>query len=89
VHHKNRRRALRGGTHPRAFTLIELGVAVLVFTLIAGVVTIAVAGATVSGAKDRLENAVSGELRTLVATTVSGPYDYLVKWHLSFQRKLD
>ncbi len=78
MHHKNRRRALRAGTHPRAFTMIELGVAVLVFTLIAGVVTIAVAGATVSGAKDRLENAVSGELRTLVATTVSGPYDDLV-----------
>ena len=58
--------------------MIELGVAVLVFTLIAGVVTIAVAGATVSGGKDRLANAVSGELRTLVATTVSGPYDDLV-----------
>lgn len=57
---------------------MELGIAVLIFSLIAGVVTIAVAGATVSGAKDRLENAVSGRLRTLVATTVSGAYDDLV-----------
>jgi len=75
VHLRNRQRALWGGTHSRGFTLMELGVAVLVFTLIAGVVTLAVAGASVTGASTRLENALSGRLRSLTAVVSSGSYD--------------
>ena len=93
MHTENRRKIPRTGTHPslsrsnlwstrngrrRAFTLIELGVAVLIFTLIAGVATLAVARAQLSAAKDRFERSAEAELNALLAVVATGAYDNLV-----------
>lgn len=66
-------RARRG-----AFTMIELGIAVLIFTLIAGVATLAVARAQLSAAKDRFSHSAEAELTSMLAIVATGPYDNLV-----------
>lgn len=93
MHETNRRKNARTGTHPgrgktpptrparrgtKAFTMIELGVAVLIFTLIAGVATLAVARAQLSAAKDRFERGAEAELNALLAVVATGSYDNLV-----------
>ena len=93
MHEENRRKITQTGTHPspgkprtgaarrrrtKAFTVLELGVAVLVFTLIAGIATLAVARAQLSAAKDRFERGAEAELNILLATVATGAYDNLV-----------
>lgn len=93
MHEEDRRKTTRTGTHPsprkprsarrgrprgKAFTMIELGVAVLIFTLIAGVATLAVARAQLSAAKDRFARSAEAELNALLATVATGAYDNLV-----------
>lgn len=62
----------------RAFTMIELGVAILIFTLLAGVATLAVARAQLSAAKDRFARSAEAELNSLLAVAATGPFDSLV-----------
>jgi len=94
MHREDRRKASGRGTYPTptsrplprtavrrrtAFTLIELGVAVLIFTLIAGVATLAVARAQLSVAKDRYQRATESELTNLLAMVSSVSYDDLLE----------
>lgn len=58
--------------------MIELGIAVLIFTLIAGVATLAVARAQLSAAQDRFERSAEAELNALLVTVSTGAYDNLV-----------
>jgi type II secretory pathway pseudopilin PulG len=89
MHAENRRKNVRTGTNPGSafactrkvrggFTMIELGVAVLIFTLIAGVATLAVARSQLSSAKDRFQRSADAELATMLATVATGAYDNLV-----------
>lgn len=93
MHEEDRRKSTRTGTHPspgkprsadalrrnrKAFTMIELGVAVLIFTLIAGIATLAVARSQLSAAKDRFARSAEAELNALLATVATGAYDNLV-----------
>jgi type II secretory pathway pseudopilin PulG len=94
MHEENRRKNDRVGTHPRvpirtgnflrttrcgqAFTMVELGIAILIFTVLAGVATLAVARAQLSSAKDRFARSAEAEIDTMLAIVATGPFDNLV-----------
>lgn len=75
-----RNRCERGGrrTHSRGFTVIELGVAVFIFSVIAGIITLAVARAQVSAGADRFRRSAESELATMLAVVGTGPFNEIV-----------
>lgn len=78
MHRKNRCGQSGTRTHPRAFTVIELGMAVFLLSVIAGLVTLALANAQVSVGKDRLRRQADAELSAMLAVVSTGPYTDIV-----------
>lgn len=79
MHAEHREGLRRPRTKGRGFTLLEFAVALAVFALIAGIVTLAVAQAQLASAGTRLDRAVRAEMTSLLVTASTGPYDGLAQ----------
>lgn len=69
----------RPRTKDRGFTLLEFAVALAVFALLAGIVTLAVAQAQLASASTRLDRAVRSEMTSLLVTAATSPYASLAE----------
>ena len=78
MHRTNRCERSGRRTHSRGFTLIELGVAVFIFSIIAGVITLAVARAQISAGADRFRRGAETELDAMLAIAATGSFNDIV-----------
>ena len=79
MHVGNREGLNRPRTQGRGFTLLEFAVALAVFALIAGVVTLAVARAQLASAGTRLDRAVRAEMSSLLELAATNTYASLAQ----------
>lgn len=78
MHTRNRCGRSGQRTHSRGFTVVELGIAVLIFSIIAGIITLAVARAQISAGSDRFRRGAETELASLLAVVGTGPFNAIV-----------
>jgi len=95
AHRFYRRKTAGLGTHPgrmkwrksRGYSLVELGVSILVFSLIAGIVTVAVGRSQMTLANNKFARLLEGRLSGLVEQVGSNDYVSLV--HGTFEKPKD